>query len=118
MEQTAVLQEQHKEQRAGQREAAEKTKTQPAKKIRAGAVCATIWENTQSKDGREFKVSSIQLVRNYTDKSGAWQTSNYLRAGDLPKAALVLSKAYEYLTLHELGNGVRPNQPLAVSQGF
>ena len=76
-------------------------KNQPVKKFRAGAVSATIWENKQQKDGTEFVVSSIAIERSYTDKSGAWQSTNSLRTADLPKAALVLTKAYEYLVLGE-----------------
>lgn len=76
-------------------------KRQPAKKFRAGAISATIWENRQQKDGSEFVVSSISLERSYTDKTGAWQTTNSLRMSDLPKAALLLNKAYEHLVLHE-----------------
>ena len=82
-------------------------KHQPTKKFRAGAICATIWQNKQTKDGQEFSVSSVSLDRRYTDKSGAWQSTNSLRANDLPKATLVLSKAYEYLML-ESGTDSRP----------
>ncbi len=76
-------------------------KHQPTKKFRAGAICATIWENKQHKEGNEYIIPSVSLDRRYTDKSGAWQSTNSLRVGDLPKAALVLSKAYEYITLKD-----------------
>lgn len=38
------------------------------------------------------------LTHKIMDKNGEWQTSSYLDTNDLPKAALVLSKAYDYLT--------------------
>jgi hypothetical protein len=35
------------------------------------------------------------------DKEGNWQTTSSLRVGDIPKATLVLNKAYEYLMLKD-----------------
>ncbi len=69
----------------------------PERKFKAGAVTATIWRNVTEKGS----YASIQISRNYKDKNDTWQTSNSLRAGDIPKAALVLQKAYEYLTLDD-----------------
>jgi hypothetical protein len=71
----------------------------PLKKFRAGAVSATVWNN-QTKDG-EGEYKSISFERHYKDKEGAWKSTTSLRMNDLPKAALVLQKAYEYLTLSE-----------------
>ena len=46
----------------------------------------------------EFK--TVSFDRRYMDKqSGQWKSTNTLRVGDLPKAAMVLQKAYEYLIL-------------------
>lgn len=72
----------------------------PERKFRAGAISSTIWANKAvSKDGREIVFRSVSLDRSYTDKEGKWQTSSNLRATDLPKAALVLQKAYEYIVM-------------------
>lgn len=67
----------------------------PLRKFRAGAVTATVWNN-QSAEG-EFKTVSFE--RGYKDKDGNWQNTGTLRVSDLPRASLVLQKAYEYLTL-------------------
>jgi hypothetical protein len=69
----------------------------PLKKFRAGAVSATVWNN-QTKDGEE-EYKTVSLERGYRDKEGAWKNTTTLRVSDLPKAALVLQKAYEYLAL-------------------
>ena len=37
----------------------------------------------------------------YTDKDGNWKSTNSMRINDLPKAALVLNKAYEYLVIKQ-----------------
>ena len=71
----------------------------PEKKFRAGAVTATIWKNT-SNDG-EAEFNTISFERSYKDKNDEWQTTNSLRINDLPKAKLVLEKAYEFLVLKE-----------------
>lgn len=71
----------------------------PLKKFRAGAVCATVWNNP-TKDG-EGAYKSISLERGYKDKEGAWHNTGSLRTADLPKATLVLQKAYEYLAMGE-----------------
>ncbi|MBW2974180.1 hypothetical protein KY366_00530 [Candidatus Woesearchaeota archaeon] len=79
----------------------EATGNQPEKKFSTGAISATIWRNnsTSKKTGEAVEYRTITLQRRYTDKEGKWQTSNSLRLNDLPKASLVLQKAYEYLVL-------------------
>jgi len=76
-------------------------KNLPEKKFRAGAICATVWRNTiTTKDGQEKEVKSVSFERSYKDKeTDKWKTSNSLRAMDLPKAVVVLNKAYEYIVL-------------------
>ena len=76
---------------------------QPLKKIRSGAISATIWENQQEKDGKKFSFQSVTLERTYKDKDDNWQSTNNLRSMDLPRAILVLQKAYEFIALNETG---------------
>jgi len=78
----------------------------PEKKYKAGAVSATVWKNEGQKNGKNFAFHTISLSRAYKDKDNTWKNSSSLRPGDLPKAALVLSKAYEYLTLNSVEEGV------------
>jgi len=74
----------------------------PEKKFRAGAISATVWQNEgQNKNGEKVEYKTISLERSYTDKEGKWQNTNSLRIADLPKANVVLQKAYEYLVLNE-----------------
>ena len=71
----------------------------PVKKFRAGPISATVWNNHAKEGESEYKTVSFE--RNYKDKDGAWKTTTSLRMNDLPKAALVLQKAFEYLALGE-----------------
>ena len=79
----------------------ESTGNLPAKKFRAGAISATIWLNQGQKDGHSVEYKTISIERKYTDKDGNWQSTNSLRVNDLPKASIVLQKAYEHIVLKE-----------------
>ena len=74
----------------------------PEKKFSTGVITATIWQNQgKGKDGEAVAYRTVSLQRRYKDKNGLWQTANSFRINDLPKASLVLGKAYEYLVLRE-----------------
>ena len=73
---------------------------QPEKKFSTGSLSATIWQNKgKSRNGEEVSFRTVSFQRRYRDKNGEWKTTNTLRTNDLPKASLVLQKAYEYLVL-------------------
>lgn len=77
-------------------------KNQPEKKFTTGAISASVWKNDgTTKEGQKTSFNTISLQRRYTDKEGTWKSTNTLRINDLPKAALVLTKAYEYLVLKD-----------------
>ena len=77
-------------------------KNQPEIKFSTGAISASVWRNTGiRKDGEETEFRTVALQRRYTDKKGEWQSTSSLRINDLPRAALVLNKAYEYLVMKE-----------------
>ena len=72
----------------------------PEKRFSTGVIQAAVWKyNSQTKDGKETEYRTISLQRRYTDPKGEWKSTSSLRINDLPKAALVLQKAYEYLVL-------------------
>jgi len=68
----------------------------PERRINAGAISATIWQN-QGKDDSTY--NTVSFERRYKDSNDEWKSTNSLRFNDLPKAALVLKKAYEYLAI-------------------
>ncbi len=78
----------------------------PEKKFKAGAITATIWKNKgTSSTGEPTDYFTVSFERTYKDKAtGDWRKTNSLRQMDLPKAILVLNKAYEFLTLKEDSN--------------
>jgi len=83
-----------KESAAEGSESGSKSKT-PVAKFSAGGITAAIWEN-QTKEGSPY--NTVTMDKRY--KSGEeWKSTKSMRLNDLPKAILVLEKAYEYLAL-------------------
>ena len=72
-------------------------KMKPEKKYKAGSITASIWNN-QATQG---SYKTILLERTYKDKDGNWKSTSSMRITDIPKAQLVLSKAYEDLVMEE-----------------
>ncbi|HIJ10720.1 TPA: hypothetical protein HA278_01555 [Candidatus Woesearchaeota archaeon] len=73
----------------------------PEKKFRAGAISATVWLNQgQRPTGETVEYRTVSLERSY-QKEGTWHTTSSLRINDVPKAEVVLKKAYEYIVLTE-----------------
>ncbi len=82
-------------------------KNSPEKKFRASPMSATIWANEViSADGQTNVFRTINLERTYKDKEGNWRKTNSLRVNDLPKAILVLNKAYEFISIKEEGDEI------------
>lgn len=74
----------------------------PMKEFRAGTIVAAIWAEAAPTNGRATPLYSIRIQKRYRDdRDGQWKTTSYLRPDELPKLALVVSRAYEFLTLRE-----------------
>lgn len=76
-------------------------KKHPEQKFRAGSLSATIWLNSKVDDGKKISFRTVSFEKNYMDKEGNWHSTNSLRVSDLPKARLVLEKAYEFIVLRD-----------------
>ena len=76
----------------------------PVKSFRSGAINVSIWENeTINAEGMPTSYKTVSFERRYKDKNGEWKSTSSLRANDLPRAVLILQKAYEYMVLTESG---------------
>jgi hypothetical protein len=80
-------------------ELVEPIKNMPEQRFSTGAISAAVWKNTIADKEKEAVFYTVTLQRRYKDKEGNWQTTYSLRTGDLPKATLVLNKAYEFIVL-------------------
>ena len=92
----------------------ESTGNMPEKKFRAGAISATVWLNQgQNKNTGELtNYKTISLQRGYKDKNDQWQNTTSFRINDLPRAALVLRQAYEYLATKQSDLAVQDTMPI------
>ena len=72
----------------------------PEKSYAAGGVKLAVWKNSgKTKAGQEADYFTVKLERRYKDRNDAWQSTNALHINDIPKAQLLLEKAYEHLVL-------------------
>jgi len=84
--------------------------SKPMKEFRAGTVVVAIWAESTPVNGRAVPQYSIRVQKRYRDdKDGQWKTTTYFRPDELPKLGLVVSRAYEFLTLRE------PDEPTAAT---
>ncbi|MBI2143626.1 hypothetical protein HYU17_00550 [Candidatus Woesearchaeota archaeon] len=66
----------------------------PEKKFRVGGISATVWKGVSDKGTVYY---NVQLGRSYKDKDNIWKTTSSLKENDVPKAMVLLQKAYEYV---------------------
>lgn len=78
-------------------------KQMPIKKFRAGLISVAIWKNngTSKKTGEPVEFNTVSLDRRYKDKDGEYKSTGTLRVSDLPRAVVVLQKAFEFLVVKE-----------------
>ena len=68
----------------------------PDMRFKAGGLTATVWKGISPKGTTYF---NVQLGRSYKDKDNNWKTTSSFRESDVPKAMVLLQKAYEYVIL-------------------
>lgn len=75
--------------------------TKPEKRFKCGGCEAAVFENEINKGGKTGKIKKVSFQKRYKSSDGEWKSTNSLDINEIPKAILVLSKAYEYLVLGE-----------------
>ena len=85
------------------KEQTNKDKDMPVKKFKAGAITATVWNNSEkNNEGKDFMWYTVSICRIYTlDNGKTWKQTDSYRINDLPKVSLVSATAYEYLAMME-----------------
>jgi hypothetical protein len=73
----------------------------PEKIFQHGGVRAAIFVNERERDGQSFTKKQVSFQKVYRDKEGDFKSTNSLDINDLPKAVVVLQKAYDYLTVRQ-----------------
>ncbi len=75
----------------------EMVKDKPLWHFHAGSVRASIWENERDINGKTFTVRDLTFSKRYRDVNGEYKNTTKYSANDIPKAMLVLQKAYEQM---------------------
>lgn len=75
---------------------------EPEITFRHGVCSASVFENAYERGGRTFAVRNVVFQRRYQDKDGNWVSTSTLRMNDIPKAVLVLNRAFEFLTSNDI----------------
>jgi hypothetical protein len=70
---------------------------QPENVFRCGPCFASVFVSEVVKNGTIRQVRTVTFMKRSVE-NGEWRSTTSLSVNDLPKAALVLEKAYEYLT--------------------
>ncbi len=72
---------------------------QPVKEFRvSGGISAAIWINRTQRDGRDITCYSVRIQKRYKDKNDEWKNTDYFFPEDLPKLALVATKAFDFVS--------------------
>ncbi len=71
--------------------------TNPESRFTAGGCTATVFVILFRTPDEMKTAKNVVLERTYKDKNGAYQVSKSFSMNDIPKAILVLQKAYEHI---------------------
>ncbi|MEI8174042.1 MAG: hypothetical protein WCH07_11260 [Deltaproteobacteria bacterium] len=69
----------------------------PEKSFRCGGCEAAIFGNEISKGGTTVTIKKVVFQKRYKSAEGEWKTTYSLDINEIPKAILVLFKAYDHL---------------------
>lgn len=69
----------------------------PEKSYRCGGCEAAVFENEIVKAGKRLSIKKVSFQKRYKSVDGEWKSTNSLDTNEIPKAILVLTKAYDYV---------------------
>ena len=74
----------------------ESTTNRPVEVFRTSGISASVFKNRAKTEGRTTPFYKVSLQRTYKDGE-KWQTTGSLSRNDLPIAALLLQKAWDFV---------------------
>ena len=69
----------------------------PEKSFKCGGCEAAVFENEIVKGGKKLGIKKISFQKRYKNADGEWKSTGSLDVNEIPKAILVLFRAYEYV---------------------
>jgi hypothetical protein len=70
----------------------------PEKSFKCGGCEAAVFENEIVKGGMKIPIKKVSFQKRYKSADGEWKSTGSLDVNEIPKAILVLTKAYEYIS--------------------
>ena len=77
------------------------TNQTPVKEYRSGALSVAIWRNETQENGKTIVKHSVRPQKRYRDDNNNWKDTCYLFPDEIPRMAMLLNKAYEFIQLKE-----------------
>ena len=71
----------------------------PEKSFKCGGCEAAVFENEIAKGGMKIPIKKVSFQKRYKTSEGEWKSTSSLDINEIPKAILVLTKAYEYVSI-------------------
>jgi len=71
----------------------------PEKSFKCGGCEAAVFENEITKGGMKIPIKKVSFQKRYKSAEGEWKSTGSLDVNEIPKAILVLTKAYEYVSI-------------------
>ena len=82
----------------------EQNNNKPVKSFKAGGVEASVWRQEVEKNGQTVTRYSVRIQKQYRNKDGDYEKTDYYFRDDLPKLILVAQKAFDFITLRASAN--------------
>lgn len=70
----------------------------PEKRFKIGGITATVWKGVSPKGEVYF---NVQVGKSYKAMDNTWKTTHSLKEYEIPKAMVLLQKAYEYVMMQQ-----------------
>ena len=70
----------------------------PEKSFKCGGCDAAVFENEIVTGGMKIPIKKVSFQKRYKSADGEWKSTGSLDVNEIPKAILVLTKAYEYIS--------------------
>jgi len=77
------------------------TKQKPIKEFRIGWIQVAVWKNESQENGKTIVKHSVRIQKRFRDEDGEYKDTNNYFPDELPKLALAVNKAYEFIALKE-----------------
>lgn len=73
----------------------------PVKSFKAANIEASVWRKEVEQNGKINVRHSVRIQKQYRNKDGDYEKTDYYFRDDLPKLILVAQKSFDFVTLKE-----------------